>query len=230
GDHARGDLRRVGRGLLRAHRPARWPQDHQGEVSRRGAQGADRDRRDPDCEARRVSDRPAVRVEDGGRARPGLEGDPRRDPALAQPGHRRRPRSRRCVLRLVRVGVLQPQDGRRGARAADPLATVLQSPHVTPTHPSHPRRMPLQLKLTAALMLIVITPLAASAYFIDQLGKAAANVAAGEAASRITTMKNARHAYIDLVELTKRLHGEIADRLAQRPDFLALDPTTNLAK
>ncbi len=92
------------------------------------------------------------------------------------------------------------------------------------------RRTPLQLKLTVALVLIVMTPLVASAYFIDQLGKAAANVAAGEAASRIATMDNAKRTYIDLVDLTKRLHGEIAGRLAQRPDFLALDPTINLAK
>jgi nitrogen fixation/metabolism regulation signal transduction histidine kinase len=101
---------------------------------------------------------------------------------------------------------------------------------MTPVKTSHARRMPLQLKLTAALMLIVITPLAASAYLIDQLGKAAANVNAGEASSRIKTMQNARHAYIDLVDLTKRVHSEIADRLVQRPDFLALDPTTNLAR
>jgi two-component system, NtrC family, nitrogen regulation sensor histidine kinase NtrY len=90
--------------------------------------------------------------------------------------------------------------------------------------------LPLQLKLTAALVLIVITPLAASAYLIDQLGKAAANVAAGEASSRIGTMENAKRTYIELVEITKRLHSEIAERLAQRPDFLALDPTINLAK
>jgi len=92
------------------------------------------------------------------------------------------------------------------------------------------QRLPLQLKLTVALVLIVITPLAASAYLIDQLGKAAANVAAGEASSRIATMENAIDTYRDLVELTKRLHAEIAGRLAQRPDFLALDPKVNLAR
>jgi len=94
----------------------------------------------------------------------------------------------------------------------------------------HAKRTPLQLKLTLALVLIVMTPLVASAYLIDQLGKAAANVAAGEAASRIATMEKAKRTYIDLVDLTKRLHGEIAERLAQRADFRALDPTINLAK
>jgi len=93
-----------------------------------------------------------------------------------------------------------------------------------------PLRLPLQLKLTAALVLIVITPLAFSAYLIDQLGKAAANVAAGEASSRIATMDKAFDTYRDFIELTKRLHGETAERLAQRPDFLALDATVNLAK
>ena len=92
------------------------------------------------------------------------------------------------------------------------------------------KRLPLQLKLTAALVLIVMTPLAASAYLIDQLGKAAANVNAGEASSRIATMERAIDTYRDLVEITKRLHDEIATRLAQRPDFLALDPTINLAR
>jgi len=90
--------------------------------------------------------------------------------------------------------------------------------------------LPLQLKLTAALVLIVIAPLAASAYLLDQLGKAAANVAAGEASSRIPTLKNAIHAYNDMVAVTKRLHGEIADRLAHRPDFLALDPNVDLVE
>jgi two-component system nitrogen regulation sensor histidine kinase NtrY len=92
------------------------------------------------------------------------------------------------------------------------------------------RRLPLQLKLTAVLVLIVMVPLAASAYLIDQLGRTAANVAAGEASSRIKAMEKAKRTYGDLVETTKRLHDEIATRLAQRPDLLALDPTTNLAR
>jgi nitrogen fixation/metabolism regulation signal transduction histidine kinase len=92
------------------------------------------------------------------------------------------------------------------------------------------KRLPLQLKLTAPLVLIVIVPLAVTAYLIDQLGKTAANVAAGEAASSIEAMVKAKGTYNDLVEITKRLHGEIATRLALRPDFLALDPTVNLVK
>ena len=92
------------------------------------------------------------------------------------------------------------------------------------------KRLPLQLKLTAALVLIVMTPLAASAYLIDQLGRTAANVAASEASSRIETMERAQSVYRELVEVTKHLDGEIAGRLAQRTDLLALDPTINLVK
>jgi nitrogen fixation/metabolism regulation signal transduction histidine kinase len=90
------------------------------------------------------------------------------------------------------------------------------------------KRLPLQLKLTAALVLIVMLPLAASAYLIDQLGKAAANVAAGQAAASLTAMEKARQTYTEFVEITKRLDVEIAARLTQRPDLLALDPTVNL--
>jgi two-component system, NtrC family, nitrogen regulation sensor histidine kinase NtrY len=92
------------------------------------------------------------------------------------------------------------------------------------------KRLPLQLKLTAGLVLIVMTPLAASAYLIDQLGRAAANVAAGEASQRIKAMEKAQDVYVEVVELTKRLDGEIAARLALRPDLLALDPTVNLVR
>ena len=92
------------------------------------------------------------------------------------------------------------------------------------------RRTPIQVKLTVALVLIVLTPLVASAYLIDQLGRAAANVAAGEAQAPIEVMDQAKTAYTDGVELTKRLHDEIARRLASRADLQALDATVNLAK
>lgn len=90
------------------------------------------------------------------------------------------------------------------------------------------KRLPLQLKLTAGLVLIVMLPLAMSAYLIDQLGRAAANVAAGEASQRIAALEKAKGVYADVVEATKRLDLEIAARLAQRPDIQALDPTVNL--
>ena len=79
--------------------------------------------------------------------------------------------------------------------------------------------LPLQLKLTVALVLIVMTPLAVSAYFIGQLGKAAANVAAGEASARTAILEKSIDAYHDLVRTTKDLHHEIGRRLAARPDI-----------
>ena len=90
--------------------------------------------------------------------------------------------------------------------------------------------IPLQLKLTVALVLIVITPLAASAYLIDQLGKAAANVNEGQALSPIAAMEKARGTYTALVNLTKRLEDKIAARLAQSADIVSLEPTINLAR
>ena len=71
------------------------------------------------------------------RAESGLEGDARRGPALALAGHRRWPRSRRRVLRQLRVGVRQPQDRRGRSRAAHPLATVLPAEAMTMTPAPH---------------------------------------------------------------------------------------------
>jgi two-component system nitrogen regulation sensor histidine kinase NtrY len=83
------------------------------------------------------------------------------------------------------------------------------------------KRLPLQLKLTVALVIIVIMPLVVSAYLVDQLGKTAANVAAGEAVSPIRSMEKAKRTYAELVEVTKRLHNEVAERLALRTDLIA---------
>src|ERR1700690_835891 len=92
------------------------------------------------------------------------------------------------------------------------------------------RRIPLQLKVTAGLLIVVLVPLLLSAYLIDSIGKAAANVAAGEAAERVDTMEHGLDAYRELFDTTKRLHAEIADRLAKRPDLVALDPKVSLDK
>jgi two-component system, NtrC family, nitrogen regulation sensor histidine kinase NtrY len=91
------------------------------------------------------------------------------------------------------------------------------------------KRVPLQLKLTVALVLLVMLPLAVSASFIGQLGRTAANVATSEAAARTKSLEAAIDAYRDLVRVTKDLHREIAHRLAIRPDFVAYAPT-DLAK
>ncbi len=94
--------------------------------------------------------------------------------------------------------------------------------------PANPRRLPLQLKLTLALVLIVMAPLGVSVYLVDQISKTAANVGAIDASARIAAMEKSMDAYHDLVDTTKRLHAEIADRLAKRPDLVALDARVDL--
>ncbi len=81
------------------------------------------------------------------------------------------------------------------------------------------RRFSLQVKLAVTLVLVVLTPLLVSAYLVDQLGIVAANFASSEAAARQEPMDRALTAYRELFDTTKRLHAEIADRLARRPDF-----------
>jgi two-component system, NtrC family, nitrogen regulation sensor histidine kinase NtrY len=90
--------------------------------------------------------------------------------------------------------------------------------------------VPLRIKLTVALVLIVMVPLGLAAFLFNSLGTITASVAAGDAAARISTMDKAIGAYHDLVETTKRLHSEIADRLSKRPAILALDPSVDLEK
>lgn len=83
------------------------------------------------------------------------------------------------------------------------------------------RRFSLQVKLAFALVLVVLVPLLASAYLVDQLGKVAANFASSDAEARQEVMKRSLAAYLELIETTKRLQSEISDRLARRPDFAA---------
>ena len=91
-------------------------------------------------------------------------------------------------------------------------------------------RIGLQLKLTVALVVIVMTPLGAAAVLIDQIGKVAANVSANEAAANVEAMDKSADAYRELIETTKHLHAEIADRLSRRQELLALDPHADLEK
>lgn len=83
------------------------------------------------------------------------------------------------------------------------------------------RHVSLQVKLALALVLMVLAPLLVSAYLVDQLGRVAANFASSEAAARQPPMERALGSYRDLFDTTKRLHAEIADRLALRPDLQA---------
>jgi nitrogen fixation/metabolism regulation signal transduction histidine kinase len=93
------------------------------------------------------------------------------------------------------------------------------------------RRVSLQVKLVAILMVVVLTPFAASAVFIDQVGKVAANSAAGEAAARDRSVQKALDAHLEWVQLTKQLHAEIASLLAGVAwDSADADPHARLAQ
>jgi nitrogen fixation/metabolism regulation signal transduction histidine kinase len=89
---------------------------------------------------------------------------------------------------------------------------------------THPRGASLQWKLTIGLVVIVMMPLVVSYFLIDQIGKVAANFAAGEADTHVLVMDKALDVYRDLFITTKNYQAEVADRLAHRPDLLALDP------
>jgi two-component system nitrogen regulation sensor histidine kinase NtrY len=86
----------------------------------------------------------------------------------------------------------------------------------------------LEWKLVIALLVIVTIPLGVSYVLIDQSKASIVNVASNEAALSIVAMEKSLDAYRELFETTKRLHGEIADRLSKRPELVALDPKANL--
>jgi two-component system nitrogen regulation sensor histidine kinase NtrY len=88
--------------------------------------------------------------------------------------------------------------------------------------------MKLEWKLVIALLVIVTIPLGVSYVLIDQSKASIVNVASNEAALSIVAMEKSLDAYRELFETTKRLHGEIADRLSKRPELVALDPKADL--
>ena len=89
-------------------------------------------------------------------------------------------------------------------------------------------RLSLRFRLTLLLAVSVMLPLVVAYLLVGQLGKTAANVAASDAEARVESMEKATHRYHELVNMTKRVQGEIAERLAKRPDLAALDPGADL--
>ena len=86
--------------------------------------------------------------------------------------------------------------------------------------PAHARRrVPLWLRLTALIVLLVMAPLGASAWLIGQVSDVASNFGAAEANVTIGALEKASDAYHELFETTKQLHAEIADRLSKRRDL-----------
>jgi nitrogen fixation/metabolism regulation signal transduction histidine kinase len=90
------------------------------------------------------------------------------------------------------------------------------------------RHLGLQWKLTAALVVIVMVPLVASAILIDQIGKVAANFGATEARERAAMIEQVSRVYRDLVQTAKALQVEVAQRIAARPDIVHPVPNVTL--
>ena len=88
----------------------------------------------------------------------------------------------------------------------------------------------LRLKLTVPLILLVLTPLGASLWLIEQITDTAANFHAAEAEQSLDAIDKAEGAYRELFETTKRLQAEIADRLGKQRELQVLDPKMDIAK
>jgi nitrogen fixation/metabolism regulation signal transduction histidine kinase len=84
----------------------------------------------------------------------------------------------------------------------------------------------LQVKLTIALVAMVLMPFIASAVLIDQINKVATNFGATEAQERAAMVEQVIRVYRDLVLTTKALEVEVADRIGRRPDVLSPAPGT----
>jgi nitrogen fixation/metabolism regulation signal transduction histidine kinase len=87
----------------------------------------------------------------------------------------------------------------------------------------------LQVKLTIALVAMVLMPFIASAVLIDQINKVATNFGATEAQERAAMVDQVIRVYRDLVLTTKALEVEVADRIGRRPEVQSPAPGT-LAK
>jgi signal transduction histidine kinase len=98
---------------------------------------------------------------------------------------------------------------------------------MTAPQPFRRRKLGLQFKLTIATLVMVMTPLGVSAYLISGIGKVTANFNKKvEERGHNVIRDESKRIYTELVETTKLLHAEIAERLAKRPELL--DPSANL--
>lgn len=85
------------------------------------------------------------------------------------------------------------------------------------------RRLSLQLKLVALLLVVALIPSAASAYLITKVSRLAANFARVEAESRNRSLERALRTYRELIETKKQHLNEVARRLVADPRIAALD-------
>jgi two-component system nitrogen regulation sensor histidine kinase NtrY len=97
---------------------------------------------------------------------------------------------------------------------------------MTAPPPFRRRKLGLQFKLTIATLVMVLAPLGVSAYLISGIGKVTQNFNQNEERAHGVIQNESNRIYTELVETTKLLHAEIAQRLAKRPELL--DPSANL--
>lgn len=90
------------------------------------------------------------------------------------------------------------------------------------TSQSSRRRIGIQAKLVATLVIIVMVPLAVSALLVQEIGQVAQNFASNESARMRPPLVRAHGAYRDLVAAKKRVYREVARRLAATPELVAL--------
>lgn len=77
-------------------------------------------------------------------------------------------------------------------------------------------RLSLRAKIAAIMVVLVLVPLLVASYLAEDLSRVAANFDANEAEARIAPLEAGANATRQLFETTKRLHSEIAARLAAK--------------
>jgi two-component system, NtrC family, nitrogen regulation sensor histidine kinase NtrY len=83
------------------------------------------------------------------------------------------------------------------------------------------RRIGLQLKVVAVLLLVALTPLLVSALLVDQIAEVAQNFASHEAESLRQPLVEAEDVYSDFIATKKRMYNHIADQLAASNEVAA---------
>jgi two-component system, NtrC family, nitrogen regulation sensor histidine kinase NtrY len=80
------------------------------------------------------------------------------------------------------------------------------------------RRIGLQIKVVAVLLLVSLTPLLVSALLVDQIAEVAQNFASHEAEGLRQPLIRAKDVYNEIIRSKKRMYNHIADQLARSRD------------
>jgi signal transduction histidine kinase len=83
------------------------------------------------------------------------------------------------------------------------------------------RRVGLQVKVVAVLLVIALTPLLVSALLVDQIAEVAQNFASHEAEGLRRPLGEAEKVYLQLIDSKKRMYRHMADQLARSSSVAA---------